>query len=233
MDKEESQPLETDDEMIRNGKNVYELLHTWATSRTRLVFSAGVYGFNVEGTLRPIKEPEDESWGIFEASFIFMSKTREITAHVLMMPGMKILTKPSGEVRAVEFGPKGAESCTLRSVERCRPHPDDVKTVLAQLSAWAERKMKVWVHLDFAFSGLAQYCNVEKVTDQSFALTEDGCSHTIFAIPAFGSRASIENLEGITTVRLTSEDRRSELLIFEPGADKGNPMERMITHMIQ
>jgi hypothetical protein len=93
--------------------------------------------------------------------------------------------------------------------------------------------MKVWVQLDFGFAGLASYCDVEKVTDQSFALTEDVSSHTIFAIPALGSRASIENLEGITTVRLVSEDRRSELLIFEPGSNKSDLMDHMITHMIQ
>lgn len=233
MNKGDSELPETDDEMLQNGKNVYEILRAWAASGAQLVYSTGPYGFDVEGTLRQIREPEDESWGTFDASFIFSSKTREITACVFLMPRMKILTKPSGEVRAVEFGPKGAERCTLRSRERRVPNPEDVKKVLAQLRTWAERKMNVWVHLDHGFSALASHCTVEEVNDQCFALTAEGSTQTIFAIPALGSRASIENLEGMTTVRLISEDRRSELSVFEPGADRADLMARMITNMIQ
>jgi hypothetical protein len=90
MEKEESQQLETDDEMIRNGKNVYEILHAWATSGTQLAYSTGTCGVKVEGTIRAMREPEDSTWGVFESSFLFMSKTNEITAYVLLMPGMKI-----------------------------------------------------------------------------------------------------------------------------------------------
>jgi hypothetical protein len=233
MNKGDSELPETDDEMLQNSRNVYEILRAWAASGSQLIYSTGPYGFDVEGTLRQIREPEDESWGILDASFIFSSKTREITACVFLMPRMKILTKPSGEVRAVEFGPQGAGRCTLRSRERRVPNPEDVKNVLAQLRTWSERKMNVWVHLDHGFSALASFCKVEEVNDQCFALTEEGSSQTFFAIPALGSRASIEDLEGLTTVRLISEDRRSELRIFEPGTERSNLMDRMITKMVQ
>src|ERR1700679_2144739 len=103
MDTEEAQPLEKDEEILKVGKSAYAILHAWATSGTRLVYSAGTYGFRVEGTIRALREPEDDSWGIFEASFRFTSKSREITAHVLVMPGMKILTKPSDEVLSLHF----------------------------------------------------------------------------------------------------------------------------------
>jgi hypothetical protein len=231
MDNEEAEPLENETEILRVGKSVYEVLHIWATSGTQLVYSNGTGGLRVEGIIRALREPEDDSWGIFDASFLFMSKTREITAHVLMMPGMKIVTKPSDEVRAVEFGTKG--NCSLRPVGRRGPHPDDVAKVVAQLSAWVERKMRVLVYLDFGFSALASVCDIEAVNDQTFALTEEANKRTMFAIPVLSSQASVDDLGGMTTVTLTSEDRRSTLRISEPSGDKDEWMSRMASKMIQ
>jgi len=231
MDNEESQPLEDEVEMLRVGKSVYEILRIWATSETQLIYSTGTGGLRVEGTIRALREPEDDSWGIFDSNFIFMSKTHEITAYVHMMPGMKILKKLSDEVRAIEFGTKG--DCSLRPVGRRGPHPDDVTKAIAQLTAWVERKMGVLILLDFGFSALTSFCTIEAVNDQVFALTEESTKRTVFATPILSSDVSVVDAEGMTTVTLNSEDRRSKLQIVELSGDRDDLMSRLLTKMIQ
>ena len=72
-------------------------------------------------------------------------------------------------------------------------------------------------------------CKIEQVNDQCFALTEEGSTQALVATPASDSRASFEDHEGMPMARLTSEDRKSELQIFERGSDQRDPTTCKIT----
>lgn len=184
-----------DRDMLKTAKSVYEILNIWATSKSLVRYSTGVGGLKVEGTIQLLRAPEDDSWGLLDASFLFSSRTGEIAAYIHLEPKVKIRTKPDGEVEALEFGPDG-DRCILRPARRHGPNPDDLQKVLEKLKQWAERKMKVWINLDLGFSASASFCDIEEISDGAFGLTEEGSSRSYSVFPGLSSRASLEDIEG-------------------------------------
>jgi hypothetical protein len=201
------------DEILANGKKVYDLLHAWAESHTLLVYSTGLFGFRVEGKLQPLQKAEDDSWGVLDASFLFASRTREVTAQFPVMPGMKVVSEHSKT--AVAFGP--GENYRLRPALEQGPRPDQLEQVLAQFRSWIDRGTKLHVHLEFDFASIAAPCTIEALNEHCFALKAEGSGRTFFAFPTLSRRALVGTIEGSTMVELLSADRSSRLCILEPG----------------
>lgn len=57
MDAGDEQLTEDEGRMLENGQLAFEILNEWATSGTRLIYSTGLYGLNVEGTIIPLRKP--------------------------------------------------------------------------------------------------------------------------------------------------------------------------------
>lgn len=231
MTKDDDKPTKEQRRMIESAKQIYGVLKEWASSGARIIYSAS--GLRFEGKITLLREPEDDSWGIFDASFVFTAKAAGIQAFIradpLMNPGLKLRTV--GDTTYLDL----KTDCSVHANQLPMPSTEVLEKVVAQLKTWALCGTRVWVYLDFEFSAFGSLCTVEVVNEKSFAFSavssDQSFDQTFIAHPTLSPRASLEDIDGTPLVKFSSVDGVYEMAIFE--ASRKDVMTRMISKLIQ